>query len=536
MDTNVLYYGDNLKILRGIPAESIDLIYLDPPFNSKANYNVLFKEPTGEPSQAQITAFEDTWHWSIESEKALLEIMDSGSTPIAVKELMRVLPNFLGNRTDMRAYLVMMCIRLLELKRVLEDTGSIYLHCDMTAGHYLKILMDAIFGAENFVNEIIWQKIRVTKAQTHGFGNVVDLVLFYRKSDEFAFYPQFRELDPNYIKSHYKIDPNTGKLYTDVSMLQQGGGPPRRFGDLILSPPEGKHWIWSQERIDQAMKDGLIIFTSKGRPRKLQYYDDIEGDVVDNLWTDISPINAQAKERLPYPTQKPEALLERIINAGSNEGDIVLDPFCGCGTAIVVAQKLNRKWIGIDITHLAISTMKWRLEKMFPSIKYQVVGEPVDLSGARDLFNYDRYQFQYWAVSLVKGQPYADKKKGADTGIDGLLYFQDEKDKFKKAIISVKGGKNVHVDMIRDLCHVIDREKADIGLFITLEQPTKPMSDEAIAKGLYKSPLGKNYAKIQILTIQELLQGNKPEIPPQVASIYTPSIAKKDEGKTTRML
>lgn len=535
MDTNVLYYGDNLKILRDFPSGSIDLIYLDPPFNSKATYNVLFKEPTGKPSKAQVMAFEDSWHWSLESQRALQEIMDSTNAPVAVKELMSVLPNFLGDKTDMRAYLVMMCIRLLELKRVLEDTGSIYLHCDMTAGHYLKILMDAIFGAENFVNEIIWQKIRVTKAQTHGFGNVVDLVLFYRKSDEFAFYPQFRELDPNYIKSHYKIDPNTGKLYTDVSMLQQGGGPPRRFGDLILSPPEGKHWIWSQERIDQAMKDGLIIFTSKGRPRKLQYYDDIEGDVVDNLWTDISPINAQAKERLPYPTQKPEALLERIISASSNKGDIVLDPFCGCGTALIAAQKLGRKWIGIDITHLAISILKARLNRLSTSIEPKVVGVPLDRSGATELFNHDKYEFQYWAIDCIGGQPYGDKKKGSDRGIDGFLYFQDEKDKFKKAIISVKGGKNIHVDMIRDLCHVVDREKAEIGIFITLEKPTRPMQDEATAKGFYRSPLGRDYPKIQIITVEELLQGAKPEVPLPVDPVQVPT-AKSQKKQATKML
>jgi len=538
MDTNVLYYGDNLEILRKhIPDESIDLIYLDPPFNSKASYNVLFKEPTGEPSQAQITAFEDTWHWSIESEKALLEIMDSGSTPIAVKELMRVLPNFLGNRTDMRAYLVMMCIRLLELRRVLKETGAIYLHCDPTASHYLKIVMDAVFGTHNFVNELIWQKIRASKAQTIGFGKVHDVVLYYSKTQDIIFNSERTTHSAAYLKSHYRYtEPETDRIYRLHDLTQAGGGSARRFGDVWLEPPVGKHWIWTQARIDEGMKRGLIVFSKHGMPSIKRYLDEVRGNFVEDIWVDIPPINAMAKERLGYPTQKPEALLERIINVSSNEGDIVLDPFCGCGTAIVVGQKLGRKWVGIDITHLAISTMKWRLEKMFPSIKYQVVGEPIDLSGARDLFNYDKYQFQYWAVSLVKGQPYGDKKKGADTGIDGFLYFQDEKDKFKKAIISVKGGKNVHVDMIRDLCHVVDREKADMGLFITLEPPTKPMRDEAIEKGLYKSPLGKSYPKMQILTVEELLVGSKPEIPPQVASIYTPAIAKKDEGKTARML
>lgn len=536
---NKLYYGDNLSWLQKhdeFPNESIDLIYLDPPFNSKATYNVLFKEPTGEPSKAQIMAFEDTWHWGKESQYVLDEIMDSVTTPVAVKELMRVLPNFLGNQTDMRAYLVMMCIRLLELRRVLKDTGSIYLHCDTTAGHYLKILMDAIFGGNNFRNEIIWQKIRVTKAQTHGFGNVSDLVFFYTKTDTFTFNPQFRDLDPKYIDSHYKKDPLTGRLFRTVSMLQKGSGQPRKFGDVILAPPEGRHWIWSQERIDKAIKDGLIRFTSRGRPEKIQYLDNIKGDIVDNIWTDIPPINAQARERLPYPTQKPETLLERIILASSNEENIVLDPFCGCGTALVASQKLNRKWIGIDITHLAISIMKIRLSRYFPSVNFQVVGDPTDITGAKNLFEYDPYEFQYWAIDKIGGQPFADKKKGADTGIDGYLYFQDERDKFKRAIISVKGGRNIHVDKVRELCHVVDREKAEMGIFVTLENPTSQMMQEASMQPLYKSPLGKSYPKIQILTIANILSGKSPEMPPKIAPIQVSALPKRTAIRKQGML
>ena len=541
MDTNVLYYGDNLEILRKhIPNESIDLVYLDPPFNSKASYNVLFKEPSGEPSQAQITAFEDTWHWSIESERALVEIMDSASTPISVKELMRVLPNFLGNRTDMRAYLVMMCIRLLELRRILKETGSIYLHCDPTASHYLKILLDAIFGSTNFVNEIIWKRARTVKGNigqgSKMFGKNADTILFYRKSSSSVFNGVFSEYRHEYIEDFYKyIEPETGRRYRLISMIGPGGAAKGNPQYEVMGVT--RYWRYSRERMQDLINAGLVVQTRPGVvPCRKQYLDEGKGASVQSLWDDIPPLTAQAKERLGYPTQKPEALLERIVRTSSNEGDVVLDPFCGCGTALVVAQKLGRKWVGIDITHLAISIMKWRLQKMFPTIRYKVVGEPEDLSSAKELADQNKYQFQWWAVSLVGGQPYSEEKKGADTGIDGLLYFQDEKDKFKKAIISVKGGKNVHVDMIRDLCHVVDREKADMGLFITLEPPTKPMVDEAIEKGLYKSPLGRNYAKIQILTIEQLLKGDKPDILLQVASMYAPSIAKKDKGKTTRML
>jgi site-specific DNA-methyltransferase (adenine-specific) len=284
-------------------------------------------------------------------------------------------------------------------------------------------------------------------------------------------------------------------------------------------------------------KKGLLLFPSdpKGRIMFKRYLDEQEGVTVSDVWTDISQLRASMAERLGYPTQKPEALLERIIKASSNEGDVVLDPFCGCGTALVVAQRLNRKWIGIDITHLAISTMKWRLEKMFPNIQYKVVGEPKDLESAKELANQNKYQFQWWAVSLVGGQPYGDKKKGADTGIDGYLYFMDEKDKVKKAIISVKSG-HITVSQMRDLIAVIKREKAEMGLFLTLEPVTKPMEQEAALEGFYHSPLGKDYPKLQIFTIEQLLAHKKPDIPPWIAPVDTPPTAKKTEGKAIKML
>jgi hypothetical protein len=228
--------------------------------------------------------------------------------------------------------------------------------------------------------------------------------------------------------------------------------------------------------------------------------------------------------------------LERIIKASSNEGDIVLDPFCGCGTAIVVAEKLKRKWIGIDITHLAIGLMKWRLRNIVPFPTFKVVGEPEDLAGAMELARQDKYQFQWWAVHKTGGQPYGEKKRGADTGIDGYLYYMDEKDKIKKAIVSVKGGGNVSVAMIRDLGHVIEREKADIGVFITLEKPTRPMVEVAAMKGFYHSPLGRDYPRLQILTIEEIIGGKMPEIPVWMAPITAPAKKKNTQGKTARLL
>ncbi len=519
MDTNVLYYGDNLSVLRNIPDNAIDLIYLDPPFNSKATYNVLYKEPTGEPSKAQLTAFEDTWHWGDESRYAFQQIMESKVAPVQVQQLMDVLPSFVGNKTDMRAYLVMMTVRLIELRRVLKETGSIYLHCDSTASHYLKIVMDMIFGADNFCNEIIWQKIRASKAQTIGFGKVHDVIFYYTKTSDVAFYPERVIHSDKYLKSHYRYtEPKTNRTYRLDNFTQTGQGIARKFGNKIIEPPHGKHWIWSQERIDDGMQRGLIIVPEKGMPSVKRYLDEVRGNFVEDIWVDIPPINSMAKERLPYPTQKPLALLERIIKASSNEGDIVLDPFCGCGTAVVAAHKFNRKWIGIDVTYLAISTMKYRLEQSFPNITIKVVGEPTVLSEAKVLAEQDKYQFQWWAVSLIKGQPYGNKKKGADTGIDGYLWFATGIDKYDKAIISVKGGSATVKD-IRDLDGVVDREKTPIGIFITMHEPTRKMVEEAAEHGYYKSPFETMHRRIQILTVRELMDGKKPDVPLTVSPI-----------------
>jgi site-specific DNA-methyltransferase (adenine-specific) len=539
MDTNVLYYGDNLEILRKyIPADAIDLIYLDPPFNSKATYNVLFKEPGGEPSQAQISAFEDTWHWGLESERALQEIAASGIAPAPVKEFMSVLPKLVGKRTDMAAYLTMMCIRLIELRRVLKDTGSIYLHCDPTASHYLKMLLDTIFGVQNFRNEVVWRRKGGSALKgMHIFSNATDFILFYSKSDNYIFNTVYMPLDQDYINEHFtKID-ETGRRF-QATVMRSPNPRPNLMYDYkgYKMPPNG--WAVSRDRMEQLDREGKLYFPedkSKQIYRKI-FLDEYQGQPANNLWTDIPTLKGQSVELLGYPTQKPEALLERIIQSSSNEGDIILDPFCGCGTAVVAAQRLNRRWIGIDITHLAIGLMKWRLKNMSPIPSFEVVGEPRDLAGAIELAKQDKYQFQWWAVSVIGGQPYGDKKKGADTGIDGYLYYMDEKDKIKKAIVSVKGGKNANVSMIRDLGHVIDREKADIGVFIMLEKPTRPMLEEAAMKGFYHSPLGKDYPRIQILTIEEVLQGKLPDIPLWIAPIAPPVPAKKAQGKTAKML
>ena len=537
MDTNILYYGDNLKILREhIPDNSVDLVYLDPPFNSNASYNVLFKEPSGKSSVAQITAFEDTWHWGIDTERTLLETNNSKLVAPRVKDLMSLLPTSLG-RNDMTAYLTMMCIRLVELQRVLKETGSMYLHCDPTASHYLKILIDAIFGANNFRNEIIWQRT-ASHNDSKKWGAVHDTILYYGKSDTITWNAVYLDYNQKYIDDFYNRTDDRGVYRLDHIIRSESMGPrPNLSYEYKGYKPE---WGWRvvREKLEAIDTEGRLEWSKSGRPYLKRYLNEQKGTPIKSVITDIQPLSAQSAEKLGYPTQKPLELLERIIQASSNEGDVVLDPFCGCGTAIVAAQKLNRKWIGIDITHLAIGVMKWRLDKMFPGIKYSVKGEPEDLEGAKELARQNKYEFQWWAVSRIGGQPYGDKKKGADTGIDGYLYFTDyttDKDKVKKAIISVKAGGQVHSSMIRDLGHVIDREKADFGIFITLEKPTEPMVKESATKGFYSAQSGHSYPRIQILTIEDIMQGKKPNIPMWVAPIQAPPVAVKVEGKTVKM-
>lgn len=514
MTANTLYFGDNLKILRdNIRDETVDLIYLDPPFNSKANYNVLFKSPKGHESHAQITAFEDTWHWGEQAESEFDELIRQPNTDVA--KMMVALRDFLGTN-DMMAYLTMMANRLLELHRVLKPTGSLYLHCDPTASHYLKVVLDGVFGKENCQNEIVWKRT-TTHSDSKTWSRVADSIFFYTKTQNFIWNTPRAEHSEEYLESKYKNDDKDGRgLYTLDNMTSPNPRPNMMYVWKGFPFPE-RGWRYSRETMAKLDSEGRIWYPRNQlgeldpsrRPRLKRYLSEMPGGVMGTIWTDIFPINSQAQERLGYPTQKPLALLERIISASSNEGDVVLDPFCGCGTAIHAAQKLKRRWIGIDITHLAISLVEKRLKDAFPGIKFEIHGTPKDFESARDLAERDKYQFQWWACSLVNAQPFQGKKKGADTGIDGLIYFQDDKGLPKKIVVSVKAGENIGVAMIRDFAHVIDREKAALGLFITLAEPTRAMSEEAASFGFYESLGTTIFPKLQILTIKGLLDGTK---------------------------
>ena len=516
-ETNKLFFGDNLRVLREhIPAESVDLIYLDPPFNSSASYNILFKEQTGERSAAQITAFEDTWHWTEESETLLRELVTSA--PEAIAKLIQALHTFL-TRSDMMAYLVMMTPRLIELHRVLKSTGSIYLHCDTTASHYLKLVLDAIFGADRFTNEIIWQRSLPHGNTLKKYGSSHDVILFYRKGDSAIWNGSFLPHRPEYIAQFYKYVEPDGRRYRLISCINPN---PNRPNLTYEWKGVTKVWKYTRERMKRMDDDGLLVYSKNGIPQYKGYLDDMRGTLQQDVWTDIPPLMGSAQERLGYPTQKPEALLERIIKASSNEGDLVLDPFCGCGTSISVAERLHRRWMGIDITHLAISLIKNRLHDTFDKelAAFDILGLPTDLPGAAALAEQDRYQFQWWALGMVDGRPAQDKKKGRDTGIDGYIYFfDDNSSQAKKIIIQVKSGHVQSAD-IRDLKGVIEREKATLGVFITLKSPTREMLKEAIASGFYDSEFFGTFPKLQILTITDILEGKKILYPRLTATTF----------------
>ncbi|HMQ05077.1 MAG TPA: DNA methyltransferase [Pyrinomonadaceae bacterium] len=560
---NTLYYGDNLKILREyIKDESVDLVYLDPPFNSNRNYNVLFKDESGSEADSQITAFEDTWHWNASAEETYHELIMTGDDVAKMIESFR---QFIGNN-QMMAYLVMMAVRLKELHRVLKPTGSLYLHCDPTASHYLKILLDTIFGAQNYRNEIIWKR-SAAHNDPNRFGNIHDVILYYRESSRAAtrWNKLYTPYTPEYIDAEWQELPS-GRFFKSENMLD----PQNKMAEFDFmgttarwrTNSEGMMELWDAPQTEVPNSHGRIKLRRDGTPRKrcrIMFLDEMPGVPLQSLWTDIPYIAGRAKEKLGYATQKPVALLERIISASSNEGDLVLDPFCGCGTTIAAAQKLNRRWIGIDITHLSVGLMKLRLKDSFGLVpergrsrpqtplaasdaaarstlpvgdadaadksvrvpSYQVIGQPEDLDGARELAANDRYGFQWWILPLIGAKAFGaeagkkEGKKGADKGIDGSITFVDDNSgKAKRVIVSVKSGKP-NVTHIRELSDVLASNNAAIGVYVTLEPPTRPMITEAVEKGFYHSPgWNRDYPRLQIITVEEILAGKQVDMPP----------------------
>jgi DNA modification methylase len=514
-----LYYGDNLGVLRErIGSDSIDLIYLDPPFNSNAGYNVLFKSANGAGADASIEAFDDTWPWGDSAKEALLDIRAGTNRPLHV--MMDAMHSAIGENPLM-AYLAMMAVRLVELHRVLKPSGSLYLHCDPTASHYLKLVLDAVFGPENYQAEIIWR--RTNSRSTSGkWPRLHDTILHYSRTSEALFHKQVAPGELAKVP-HTLITGKDGLKYNTFELTGAGrtkdgetGKPWRGFDPDAM----GRHWGYSVAQLDEWAAGDLIHFPAKGgfpRRRADEPFDPLNRTVtVGDVWSDIDRLNQTAKERLGYPTQKPRALLERIIAASSDPGDVVLDPFCGCGTAVDAAQKLGRRWIGIDVTHIAIGMIEDRMRQGYPGIEFETIGVPKDLASAERLAEDDPHQFQQWVSWQVGGYP--REKKGGDKGVDGWFNDLAESGRIETGVISVKAGDNVNPNMVRDLGRVMERDRHRFGLFVLKGKPTRGMHDEAASQPTIETEFGR-FPALQFVTLSELMSGIRPKLPPLISPV-----------------
>ena len=516
--TNRLYFGDNLEVMREYlrdNPESVDLIYLDPPFNSKAEYNVVFESAGDEGGTAQAGAFLDSWSWNAESETCYEEVMRHGG---AIANMLQSLRTALGP-SQLMAYLTMMTPRLIELKRLLKPTGSIWLHCDPTASHYLKILLDQIFGAENFRNEVIWQRSTGKSLTSRRLPTNHDVILCYGGggdtiwNGDAAFIPYDENNLPQKTAEKYCHVDERGRRYTLGDLTNPNKNRPNLTYEFLGVK---KVWRWTRDRMERAYEDGLVHQSAPGRvPRLKKYLDELRGLPLGDVWTDIAPLNSQSRERMGYPTQKPRELLDRIISLASNEGDVVLDPFCGCGTTIEAAQEMKRGWIGIDVAVHAVKVIESRLdERIDETVDYSLEGIPRDFASAERLAARDKYQFEWWANYLFNPFSVREKKKGGDRGIDGEIFFPNGPGRpYGKILTSVKGGDKLNPGMIRDFKGVLDREKAEMGLFICLRQPTAGMKSEAAQAGFADIVHGR-MPRLQIVSIEDYFEGRMPQLPP----------------------
>lgn len=536
--TNRLYFGDNLDILREyVEDESVDLVYLDPPFNSQAQYNLLFERQDEEDTSAQAGAFRDTWRWGDEAEWSYQELMKmGGETARFIAALRAAL-----KESDTMAYLAMMAIRLQEMHRKLKPTGALYLHCDPSASHYLKVVLDGVFGARNFLNEIIWKRTSSHNSAKR-YGPSHDSILFYAKSEDFVWNPQYGPYDQEYVDAFFTHTDDQGRRWCRTDLT----GPGTRKGDSGLpwrkfDPTErGRHWqppsyFYEKyaaltgddlakypliKRLDKLDEAGLIHWPKKegGAPRGKRLLEDAKGAPLQDVWTDIRAIHNMADERIGYPTQKPLALMDRIISASTNAGDTILDPFCGCGTTVESAERSGRKWVGIDVAVHAIKVIESRLSELSESTgkppSYITEGMPRDFASAVKLAEKDKYQFQWWANYLFNPHALREQKKGADRGVDGELFFPNGPGRpWGRMLTSVKGGEQVGPAMVRDFGRVLEREGAQLGLFICLHSPTREMTREAASMGLGDIVHG-DIPRLQIVAIEEWFKGKMPLLPP----------------------
>ena len=510
---NHLYYGDNLTIMQRMPKHCVDLIYLDPPFNSKKNYNLIYKHMTGKPVPEQAEAFCDTWDMDAEKEelaKNMPILMREYDMPDYYVEFWRLWIQALRHtQPHLLAYLIYMVQRLLHMKGILRPTGSIYLHCDSTASHYIKVMMDGIFGQWNFRNEIIWKRANAHN-DPNGYGRISDTLLFYTASDKHTWNTQHTPYREEYYESHFKKD-EVGRFFRTVPLdaPRHGAGTPGLLYDWKGKlPSPSRTWAIKKATMEEYETKGMLRYTRTGTPTLVQYADKMKGVPLQNIWTDIPPVNPQAKERIGYPTQKPIALLDRIIKASSNKGDVVFDPFCGCGTTIYSAVKNERKWLGCDIAILSIKIVREILTgekyRLVEGEHFEVDGIPVSVEQAAELFKRDPFQFEHWMVERVGGFP---TKKTGDKGIDGRMYFETQ-DGLRQMVMSVKGGKLRPTD-VRDLLGVMAHEPdTELAGFLSLEEPSKAMREAGAKAGQY-SYNGTQYDRVQFLTAKDMLVDKK---------------------------
>lgn len=543
---NQLYYGDNLMIMRRMQARFVDLIYLDPPFKSQQNYNLLYKTMTGKPVPEQAEAFCDTWEMDAQKDelaRTMPVLMREHGVADYYVEFWRLWMQALRTtQPHLLAYLIYMVERLLHMKVILKPTGSIYLHCDPTASHYIKIMMDGIFGHNNFRNEIVWRRTG-SHNKSERWGPVHDTILFYTASDKYTWNSPRHPYMRGHVEEHFEKDSlgyktaYYGNVLTGSGVRNGESGKPWRGFDPTA---KNRHWavpgkLWEDcgidgtrltqhEKLEALYQSGFIrIVPGQAWPMYERRVRDGEGPAMGDIWAyqpytdntvhgteaaidaDVSWIKPRSKDRLGYPTQKPVGLLKRIIQASSNVGDVVFDPFCGCGTTVYAAHESNRTWIGCDIAILAVKLIRETLTERYrlvEGVDFQVDGIPASVEQAEVLFKRDPFQFQHWAVERAGGFP--TQKKGADLGVDGRMYFESGK-ALREMVISVKGGVARPTD-VRDLRGVLDREmNAEIAGMIMLREPTKAMLSEASSAGTYEYG-GIQYPRIQILTVQEMIE------------------------------
>jgi len=530
---NRLYFGDNLAVMRKHVADkSVDLVYLDPPFNSNANYNLIHRSPVGDKADAQRRAFKDTWRW--EEDAASIAMDEVRERDLDIFRILQALQVSLGT-SDLMAYLVMMSVRLIELRRVLKATGSMYLHCDPTASHYLKIILDAVFGADSFRSEIVWKRSSAHNSAKR-WGPVHDTLLFYTVSKKYTWNPIYQALPESTAEAWYNnVEEETGRRYNRADLTAPGirKGHSGVIWRGIDPTSKGRHWaipgylglseLDASSALDELDRTNRLHWPkSGGTPMFKRYLDESKGIPAQDVISDIDPLNNSARERLGYPTQKPVALLDRIIRASSNLGDVVLDPFCGCGTTVHASEMLERRWVGIDVSYDAILVIQDRLKTWLPAAEYKVDGIPTAEREARILAKLEPYTFQEWAVGRLGGR---SKGRGADRGIDGEIVFLTGNRQYGRAIVSVKAGQNVNPAMVRELAGTVQREGADLGIFVCVNDPTREMKIEAQRSEIIALPWGQRH-RIQIVTAKDLIDGPNVGIPTAMNSIVAAEHAK----------